>query len=417
MARGFMRVLVCGVILGLGLAGCGPIETRDPVPEALLDRAEIKGLPASVRTWGDQVDPAFQARCFGSAIEQRRIYYANHPEDPQPPTVDILCISGGGEDGAFGAGLLNGWTARGDRPKFMLVTGISTGAMSAPMAFLGRPYDQRLTDAYTKVTQNDLFRMKSIFSLLRSDSLADNKPMVKMLERYIDAQMLEEVAREHARGRRLLVATTNLDAQRPVIWDMGAIASSNYPKKLELFRKILLASASIPGVFPPVYLNVEVAGKKYNEMHVDGGTTSQVFLWGQGVDIAQMMREHQVQKVLPTRLFVIRNAKMDPEYDPIRAYLPEIAGRSVSTLIKSQGRGDVLRLYNHSRSYDFEFNLASIPPTFTEKLNEPFETRYMNKLYAFGYGLGKAGYHWEKLPPGVLTPSPATTRPASVMAR
>lgn len=404
-------LVVLVLLAGLG-GGCGPTRGRNPVPEGRLSQAIVPGLPATVRTWGDEVSDEFVARCYGEAIDQRRAWFAKHPE-MQPKTFDILCISGGGEDGAFGAGLLTGWTDSG-RPEFMQVTGISTGALAAPMAFLGKPYDQRLKDAYTQISQRDIYEPKSIFSILRSDSAVDNTPLVRLLEKYIDQEMLDKIAVEHRKGRRLLVGTTNLDAQRPVIWDMGAIAASDYPQRLELFRKILRASASIPAVFSPVYLDVEVEGKRYEEMHVDGVATSQVFLFGQGVDMEQVLRLRKVQAPWPTRVFVIRNSRLLPEWEPTKAYVTDIAKRSILTLTKSQGRGDVLRLYAVSRWSGYDFNLAYMPETFGLRPREPFEREYMNTLYKVGYEMGRKGYRWSKVPPREWRAPAAASRPATM---
>jgi hypothetical protein len=222
---------------------------------------------------------------------------------------------------------------------------------------------------------------------------------VKLLEKYIDQESLDRIAVEHRRGRRLLVGTTDLDAQRPVIWDMGAIAASDYPKRLELFRRILQASASVPAVFSPVYLSVEVNGKRYEEMHVDGATTTQVFLFGQGVDMGQVLRLRKVRTPWPTRVFVIRNSRLLPEYEAPKAYVADIAARAILTLTKAQGRGDVLRIYAASQWSHYDFNLAYLPESFTLRPSEPFERQYMNHLYKVGYELGRKGYVWAKAPP------------------
>ena len=191
----------------------------------------------------------------------------------------FLALSGGGDEGAFGAGVLCGWTAHGDRPQFKLVTGISTGALIAPFAFLGSSYDDTLRYLYTGITSKDIFRMKSLLTVLWRDAIADTKPLAKKLDQYVDEAMLAAVAAEHKKGRRLIIGTTQLDAQRLVLWNMGAIASSGDPEAIKLFRKILLTSASIPGAFPPQYIRVEAGGKRYEEMHVDGGTTAEVVLY------------------------------------------------------------------------------------------------------------------------------------------
>lgn len=410
MNRHTAHLLVVALMLALGFAGgCGPIRQRNPVPENLLSQAVIPGYPAHIRTWGDEVSDEFIARCYGDGIDQRRQWFLREPQR-KPQTFDILCISGGGDDGAFGAGLLTGWTDAG-RPDFMMVTGVSTGALTAPMAFLGKPYDARLRDAYTLVSKRDILVIKPLLAIFRSDSVTDNRPLTKLLEKYIDQEMIDKIAIEHRNGRRLLVGTTDLDAQRPVIWDMGAIAASGHPDRLKFFRRILQASASIPVVFPPVYMDVQVAGKRYEEMHVDGAVTAQVFMYGQGVDMQQLLRLQKVATPWPTRVFVIRNARLLPEYGAPDASVTDIAAKSVLTLTKAHSRGDVLRLYAISQWNNYDFNLAYVPETFALQSSEPFDRKYMNTLYKTAYEMGRNGYAWAKVPPREWRGFAASTQP------
>jgi Patatin-like phospholipase len=401
--------LLISVLVG---TGCGDHRMRKGVPTSQASTALVPGYPATIRTWGDDVSVEFQTSCFSSAVVTRDAYIQAHPEEGRP-TIDLMCISGGGEAGAYGAGLLNGWTATGKRPEFLIVTGISTGALSAPMAFVGAPYDQRLKDAYTQVTKNDIMSMRSIFSWLHADSISDNTALRKLISKYIDQELVDRVAIEHAKGRRLLVATTNLDAQRPVIWDMGAIASSGRSDRLELFRDVLQASASIPAVFPPVYLPVDIGGKTMEEMHVDGGATMQVFLFGSGIDVNSFRGSREIT-TKPVRCFIIRNDKFGPEHQEVKASLGSIAGRSISTLIKSNGKGDVLRIYSYCQSLKMDYNLTAIPDSFDVPLREPFDRDYMNALYKVGYAEGLKGGNWSKQPPfGILKNlEPASTQPA-----
>lgn len=408
-----MPCLASLLVLCAIVAGCGSVRMRDAVPKASKDDAIVAGYSRAIRTWGTRVSPEFAQQCYGGIMTQHRAYYAAHPEIPMPRTADILCISGGGEDGAFGAGLLSGWSNKGDRPPFVIVTGVSTGALSAPMAFLGPPYDQKLSDAYIRSSQKDIFLVRPILFLFRADSVADTKPLAELLERYVDDAMLREVAKEWHKGRRLLVGTTNLDAQEPVIWDLGAIAASGRPDSLKLFRDVMRASAAIPGFFEPVYIKVQVGDKTYEEMHVDGGVIAEAFLLGMGVDLGRLRGIAGVQSQYPTRVFVIRNGKVAPEFSTTRAVLPDIASRAISTLIKGQGLSDLLRLYLVCQANQFDYNVAVIPESFTDKLAEPFETRYMNNLYKLGYDMGRAGYPWQKAPPSMLVTPVPTAPPAS----
>jgi predicted acylesterase/phospholipase RssA len=226
------------------------------------------------------------------------------------PQISFLAVSGGGSDGAFGAGLLVGWTARGDRPEFDIVTGVSTGALTAPFAFLGPRHDGALKEVYTKYSTDELVTKQPIRGLLGGEALANNAPLARVIASYVNEGFLQEVAHEHAPGRRLLIGTTNLDAQRPVIWDMGRIASS--PHALELFRSVLLASAAIPGVFPPVFIKVQADGQAREEMHVDGGTTNQVFLLPTQITTGGIDAKLGINPI--RRLYIIRNGRLDPEF-------------------------------------------------------------------------------------------------------
>ena len=209
---------------------------------------------------------------------------------PLPP-ANYLAISGGGENGAFGAGLLTGWTEAGTRPEFKLVTGVSTGALTAPYAFLGPAYDKQLNYAYTTITGKDVFKKRGLLAPFLDDALADYAPLQRMVAKYVTADMLKAIAAEHAKGRMLLIGTTDLDALRPVIWNIGKIAENGGPQALELVRKIIVASAAIPAAFPPMMIDVDVNGKHYQEMQVDGGASRQVFAYPPKLQLAQLSQE------------------------------------------------------------------------------------------------------------------------------
>jgi predicted acylesterase/phospholipase RssA len=320
--------------------------------------------------------------------------------DPSINPLDrkLLAVSGGGSNGAFGAGLLVGWSEAGTRPKFDVVTGISTGSLIAPFAFLGPKYDKSLRESYTEVTGKDLYRKKGILAVVGGDSVADSAPLQRMVARFVTSDLLADVAREHAKGRRLLIGTTNIDAERPVVWDMGAIASSNMPGRLQLFREILVASASIPGVFPPVRLSVVADGKKYDELHVDGGTVNQAFLFPTN------FTSRNVDTLLGSKrkrtLYVIRNGKVTPEWSAVKPKLASLAGKSIASLIKTQGIGDLFRMYTNAKRDGMAFNAIWVPASFTMKEEEPFDQTYMRALFNLGYDMAKKGIPWSNLPPG-----------------
>jgi Patatin-like phospholipase len=308
-----------------------------------------------------------------------------------------LAISGGGSDGAFGAGLLVGWSDTGARPKFDVVTGTSAGAMIAPFAFLGSTYDGQLKEIYTTYGQKDIAQRRPVFLVGLAASLASDAPLAALIERYVSPEFLAAVAIEHRRGRRLLIGTTYLDAQRPVIWDMGEIASAGDQKALALFRQVILASASIPGIFPPVLITVDRDGKTYDEMHVDGGVVSQVFLFPTNFDPRSL--DPQGGQTPVRQLFVIRNGRVTAEWEAVDSSILKIASRSISSLIKYQGRGDLDRIYFESRRHNVAFRFASIPSSFSLTEKEPFDLQYMKALFEAGYALGQSGNRWQEKPP------------------
>lgn len=368
-------------------AGCATLMPRDVVPERLADEAELTGMP-DVRVWGD-----------ASAESLAALIRAGRPRmgvEARRPELNIIAISGGGDNGAFGAGLLVGWSDAGTRPDFDLVTGVSAGALTAPFVYLGRSRNAELKEVFTRYTRNDIYDPGIVTPLLGS-GLVDSSPLENLIASYVDERFLQEVARERRKGRVLLIGTTNLDAQRPVLWDMGRIAMSGHPQALGLFRKLLLASASIPGAFPPVRIKVRAGGRSYEELHVDGGVTRQVFALSPSLALHRDLAMRR-----PTRrLFIIRNAKVSPEWEAVEAGVFSISRRSVSTLIKNQGIGDLYRIYASTQIDGTDFNLAAIPSSFSAGKAEPFEQAYMQALYDEGYRSGLQGYPWMKAPPGL----------------
>jgi len=212
--------------------------------------------------------------------------------------------------------------------------------------------------------------------------------------------MLDAIAVEYTtKGRLLLVGTTDLDAQQAVIWNMTKIAASDDPKALELFRTIMIASASIPGAFPPVLIDVTADGRHYQEMHVDGGATNQAFIYPPSIDIKEVQAAtHQREK----KAYVIRNSRLDPEWSQVERKTMSIAGRAISSLIQTQGIGDLDRIYLIVKRDQADFNLAYIPSTFDAPHKEEFDTEYMRQLFDVGYQMAAQGYPWQKAPPGFV---------------
>jgi predicted patatin/cPLA2 family phospholipase len=396
-------VLLAGIAaLVLLSQGCMTLLVRHPLPEHLLDQAQVADLP-DIRAWGDTYSESLQQSTVESIKQEMA---TNHGK--LDPELNFLALSGGGGDGAFGAGILCGWTAAGTRPRFKLVTGISTGALIAPFAFLGPEYDARLKEAYTTISDKDIYKVpnlvKLVLNLGRVEGVASTRPLAELLERLIDEPMLQAIAAEHNKGRRLLVGTTQLDAQRQVIWNMGAIAASRHPNALKLFREVLRASASIPVAFRPMYLKVKAGGQEYDEMHVDGGIKAEVMLYEDAIKLFTARKKIGVPG-RPRKLYIIRNAQVSYEYESIKPHIGDIGTRAISSLTKYQGVGDLYRIYVLAQRDGIDYNLAYIPVDFHPKRTSEFDTNYMNQEFELAFNLARSGYKWSKYPPGFV-PAP-----------
>lgn len=382
---------VLAMTAALALGGCAATLAYTSVPETAVGRAEISGY-SSIRTWGDA-----DAHEIAAAIKLKEVAPPTlprpHGTKGRPPVHNYLALSGGGGDGAYGAGLLVGWTASRERPVFDVVTGVSTGALAAPFAFLGPAYDRKLEEVYTQYKTDDLGTPQIFSAVFGGPSLIDARGLEKLLEHYVNSELLAEIAGEHARGRRLLVATTNVEAERQVIWNLGAIAASKNMDRLDLFRRVLLASTAVPGVLPPVLIKVTVDGREFEEMHADGGTVEQVFFVPQARKVVLEKNDRT-----RARLYVIRNGKIGPAWQSIEPTSFSIANRSLETLIKYQARGDVERLYTQAQSNGIAFRLAAIPDSFSEVPTEPFDKGYMRNLFNVGYAEARQGYAWANAP-------------------
>ena len=263
--------------------------------------------------------------------------------------------------------------------------------------FLGSSYDRKLFEIFTQYSTEDMLHKQVLAGLLGGTALADSAPLARLIAKYVDRRMLDEIAREYRQGRMLLIGTTNLDAQRPVIWNMGEIAVSRHPDALALFRRVILASGSIPGVFPPIHIKVAAGGQSHEEMHVDGGPTRQVFLAPAQLSLRDLDRFYDAPPI--RRLFIIRNGKLVPEYEAVKANTLAIGARTVGTLTMNQGFGDLLRIYATAKRDGADFNLAAIPANFEVISKEPFDRAYMQALFKTGEQLARKGYPWLKAPP------------------
>lgn len=380
---------VCGVRLGarlaiafalVGLVGCATVGERILYTEKEERAAIIEGIPEA-RFWSD--DP--------------NIVKATHRAPGASKAPQVLALSGGGADGAFGAGVLNGWSEQDSRPTFDVVTGVSTGALIAPLAFLGKSHDSVLKAVFTDGETEGLLQSDGLAGLF-GPALYKPEPLRRLVAKYADAGVLQAIGAEHAKGRRLFIVTTNVDAQRTAIWNMGAIAASGHPRALEIFRNVLVASASIPGVFAPVLIDVRAGNRQFAEMHVDGGVTANVLVLPESFLVSK-------RALLPAgvkpRVHVILNGKLAPELDLVKASTVPVAVRSFQTTVKANTKNALIATYEYTQKMGWDFRITAIEASYPSATSIGFETAYMRKLYQHGYERGRSA-SWEATLPSLL---------------
>ena len=392
------------VSLSLFVSGCATLA-RNPVPVDAIYEAEVVNAPG-VRGFGGLLSQNLQDDIILSLKQERKDDFVDpHTGEKQ---YTALAISGGGANGAFGAGFLYGWTVAGDRPKFKLVTGISTGALIAPYAFLGSEYDEMIREVYTTVETKNIIEKYSPLSILSAkESFASSSPLQNIIKQHVDTGLLQSVAQAHNEGRRLYIGTTHMDAQRLVVWNMGKIAQIGDKEALQLFRDVLLASASIPTALPPVLIPVEVDGKLYDEMHTDGGTATQLFFHGGTIDLAKAGQSSGL--VLGdrpiARLYVIRNGKMQSDPQQIPRNLQKISTRALETALKTAALNSLFRMYVFARREQSELFYVAIPEDFVFQTEELFDREEMNKLFEIGFAKATSKDPWQENLPGLTLES------------
>lgn len=320
--------------------------------------AMIPGIP-DARFWADS----------------EKDFLAALPTTPGP----WLALSTGGGDGAFGAGLLNGWSESGKRPEFSVVTGVSTGALMAPFAFIGSAQDSGLKRAYTEYNAGDIFE-----DVKTPESLVDTWPLKRLIAKEVTPELLAQVAEAYKSGRRLFVATTNLDAQRGVIWNMGAIAAKGDEAALELFRNVLRASSAIPGLFPPVLIDVEANGKKTQEMHADGGLAAQIF-----VAPESMMNTSSATRIPATELYLIANSRLTPEFQQTERSLIFVLGHAITVGVQSMLRINLDRAYAAAKRSGVPFYLSYPALAADQQGKGAFDPEFMKDLFQSGAARGR----------------------------
>jgi len=384
-------------------SGCASgVPKRAAIPLDKLDQAMLTGHSNNIRGLGLRTSPELQEDFVDGLVDGGPEHACEFKDGD--PVMCVLVISGGGGWGAFGAGVLNGWSEQGDRPNFKIVTGISTGALIAPFAFLGPEYDSVLKEAFTTIEgESDLFTRRSIFALFSSDSVASNAPLKRRLDAAISPTVVEAIADAHRDGRRLYIGTTNLDAQRFSIWNIGAIAVNG---DIDLIRKVILASTAIPGVMPPVSFEANIDGVTYEELHSDGGLQAQFFIPLNVVDLKAAIMSAKARGFEGTprpKLFVIRNARFIPDPEQVRRRLLPIVQRSLTTMTQAMGRSDLYQIFAISRARGSDLLYAEVPETFSWESKDQFDGGEMRRLYDIGVNFGKDDASWKTTPLGLFT--------------
>jgi predicted acylesterase/phospholipase RssA len=395
------RAIALSVVCAFAVlaAGCATVGRLPAVPLSLSASAVPLNIP-DARYYADTDTDRMSALATELYARAKASGLLPKANGKTPVQRSFLAISGGGDDGAFGAGLLAGWSARGDRPQFSIVTGVSTGALSAPFAFLGPAYDDQLRRIYTETSAGDVFEKRTIMAAVAEDAMADSAPLRAKIAKFVNREMVQRIAEEYGKGRLLLILTTNLDQGRSVVWNIGAIAASNHPHARDLIVDVLVASAAIPGLFPPVMINVAVDGKQYQEMHVDGGAVAQAFLYPPSFSLKAKMKEWGI-KLAPVA-YIIRNGRLYRPEENVERQTLKIAQQAISTMTASSGVNDLYRMYLTTKRDGVAFNMAYIGDDFRVPYKGPFEKDYMNALYEYGFEVGRRGKQWNSAPPGYL---------------
>ena len=391
--------LVATLILSALTVGCAH-QRSNCVPPELLQSEQIVDLNAA-----PGAHAPVNRQVFDVLTADLRKQADGAPNGSDGRRLNVLALSGGGSNGAFTAGVLAGWSATGKRPAFDIVTGISSGALIATFAFLGPEYDDEVGHLYTSVSAPDIYRRRPELAVLWSDSAASSAPLKRQIDSQINRCVLAAVAAAYAQGRQIYIGTTNLDTGRLVIWDMGAIAASGRPEALQLYRDVVLASASVPGFFPPVPIEVTVNGQQYTEKHVDGATTSQLFVRASMLNLDPATIRPDRRPLVGSHLYVIVAGKLFPDPRCAAPRALSIGENALSALTSASTRNDLVRTYTLSLLTGMSFHVAAIPQDFpTNKSSMAFDQEEMRRLYAQGYQLAAAEQMWRDTPP-VVAPS------------
>jgi hypothetical protein len=375
----FNFVRFVSFLAALSMAACTTVP-RHPAPTTMAGLMAPVGFPSTVRFLG--IDQRYQA-AHGEEIQKRvRAAMGAGP-------LNILAISGGGSGGAFGAGALIGLDRRGERPPFAVVTGVSTGALLAPFAFLGPDWDQQLTEAYTSGGSEHLLQSRSFGFLFRS-SIYKGQPLLDLVNHFVTDALIQAVARESAKGRLLLVATTYLEKGETVIWDMGAIATQGGEAARTLFRDVLVASASIPGLFPPILIHVESSGVSYDEMHVDGGTTVPFFF---APEIAEIM-PIAFDELRGANLYVLINGQLIAPQKMTADKTVAILKQSFAAQMNHSSRTALELSAAFAQLHGMNFRFSRIPSEYPFQGPLNLNSASMQALFTYAAGCAEQGHFW-----------------------
>ncbi|MEL6767958.1 MAG: patatin-like phospholipase family protein [Pseudomonadota bacterium] len=393
------RAAALGLML-LTLASCAS-QPRTPIPEEAIALSAPYNIPGTLRSWGDTLGDRSLAAVRAELTARTAATHAGAITTGTRASETLLALSGGGADGAFGAGVLAGWSERGDRPVFDVVSGVSTGAIIGLFAFLGPDYDAVLREFYTAYSTEDLLEPAPFSALTGGAALSDTRAYNGLIERYIDDAVVAALAAESERGRTLLIGTTNLDAARPVIWNVTNIARTRHPEAITLIRDLIRASSAIPAVFPPVVIpSVAPGGEVFDELHVDGGATQQVMVFSPELSIREI--DTALGLKIDRTLYVMVNNALEKVYDPVDLGVLSIAGKAISSLIGGSSTGDLYKIFAITERDGVELRILAVPKSFDLEPREAFDTTYMRALYDLGRAIGQEGAHWASEPPNFV---------------
>ena len=372
------------------LSGCAALYDRSALvpPADRYEDFEPVGFDRPVRIYDDADGEELE-----DLLASYRDWAAHWPGARQG--IDILALSGGGQYGAFGAGVLAGWTEAGTRPRFDMVTGVSTGALVAPFAFLGPDYDDRLKRFYTQTSTKDILSVNIAGLFGGAGAVASTAPLAAAIERELDADLIRAIAREARAGRSLLIGTTNIDAERPVIWDIGAMAQVDTPEAHAMIRRVLLASAAIPIAFEPVRIPVTDGTLLREELHVDGGLTRQIFVYPGNLDMRRLLR---VMGAAGQRneIWLLQNQRIKRRFEAQSVGIAKLGKRTYDLLLQSQSIGDEDFILSLAARDGFSAHTLAIPVSFDAEPEEVFDPEFMGKLFDLGFAIGKSGDQWER---------------------